>query len=88
MWLNRVEEVRAKLEAFEVCNRRRAGCDCFINPMEFDRQIQDVIVELTDGGVDHSFECIGNVQLMRAALECVHKGLGQSTIMGMCWQHI
>ncbi len=45
--------------------------------------IQDVIVELTQGGVDHSFECIGNVEVMRAALECCHKGWGESTIIGV-----
>ncbi|MCY1353615.1 S-(hydroxymethyl)glutathione dehydrogenase [compost metagenome] len=59
------------------------GATDFINPKEHDRPIQDVIVELTDGGVDYSFECIGNVQLMRAALECCHKGWGESTIIGV-----
>lgn len=38
---------------------------------------------MTDGGVDYSFECIGNVQLMRAALECAHKGWGESVIIGV-----
>ncbi len=56
--------------------------DC-INPKQYDKPIQDVIVELTDGGVDYSFECIGNVNTMRAALECCHKGWGESTIMGV-----
>jgi S-(hydroxymethyl)glutathione dehydrogenase/alcohol dehydrogenase len=42
-----------------------------------------VIVEMTDGGVDYSFECIGNVNVMRAALECCHKGWGVSTIIGV-----
>jgi S-(hydroxymethyl)glutathione dehydrogenase/alcohol dehydrogenase len=41
------------------------------------------MVEMTDGGVDYSFECIGNVQTMRAALECCHKGWGESTIIGV-----
>ncbi|MCJ8347580.1 zinc-binding dehydrogenase, partial [bacterium] len=41
------------------------------------------IVEMTDGGVDYSFECIGNVQLMRSALECCHKGWGESVIIGV-----
>ena len=54
-----------------------------INPSKFDKPIQDVIVELTDGGVDYSFECVGNVNLMRAALECCHKGWGQSIIIGV-----
>ncbi|MEX2326385.1 MAG: zinc-binding dehydrogenase, partial [Pseudomonadales bacterium] len=43
----------------------------------------DVIVELTDGGVDYSFECVGNVDLMRSALECCHKGWGESIIIGV-----
>ncbi len=53
---------------------RELGATDFINPKDYDKPIQDVIVELTDGGVDYSFECVGNVQLMRAALECCHKG--------------
>ena len=45
--------------------------------------IQEVIVELTDGGVDYSFECIGNVNVMRSALECCHKGWGESIVIGV-----
>ena len=56
--------------------------DC-INPRDHDRPIQEVIVELTDGGVDYSFECIGNVDVMRSALECCHKGWGESVIIGV-----
>ncbi len=56
--------------------------DC-INPKDHDKPIQEVIVELTDGGVDFSFECIGNVNVMRAALECCHKGWGESVIIGV-----
>ncbi|PZW98119.1 S-(hydroxymethyl)glutathione dehydrogenase/alcohol dehydrogenase [Pseudomonas sp. 478] len=59
------------------------GATDFINPMDYDKPIQDVIVELTDGGVDYSFECVGNVKLMRAALECCHKGWGESIIIGV-----
>jgi S-(hydroxymethyl)glutathione dehydrogenase/alcohol dehydrogenase len=59
------------------------GATDFVNPKDHDKPIQDVIVEMTDGGVDYSFECIGNVQLMRAALECCHKGWGESTIIGV-----
>jgi len=54
-----------------------------LNPRTFDKPIQDVIVELTDGGVDFSFECIGNVDVMRSALECCHKGWGESVIIGV-----
>ena len=56
--------------------------DC-INPKSYSDPIQDVIVELTDGGVDFSFECIGNVDVMRSALECCHKGWGESVIIGV-----
>ncbi|MHB8788167.1 MAG: S-(hydroxymethyl)glutathione dehydrogenase/class III alcohol dehydrogenase [Thauera sp.] len=62
---------------------RELGATDFVNPKDFDKPIQDVIVELTDGGVDYSFECVGNVKLMRAALECCHKGWGESTIIGV-----
>ena len=56
--------------------------DC-VNPKNFDKPIQEVIVDLTEGGVDYSFECVGNVQLMRSALECCHKGWGESVIIGV-----
>ena len=59
------------------------GATDFINPKKYDAPIQDVIVDLTDGGVDYSFECIGNVHLMRQALECCHKGWGESVIIGV-----
>ncbi|MCT8965468.1 S-(hydroxymethyl)glutathione dehydrogenase/class III alcohol dehydrogenase [Pseudomonas veronii] len=59
------------------------GATDFVNPKSYDRPIQEVIVEMTDGGVDYSFECIGNVHLMRAALECCHKGWGESIIIGV-----
>lgn len=54
-----------------------------VNPKDHDLPIQDVIVELTGGGVDYSFECVGNTELMRAALECCHKGWGESVIIGV-----
>jgi S-(hydroxymethyl)glutathione dehydrogenase/alcohol dehydrogenase len=56
---------------------KEMGATDFINPNDYDKPVQDVIVELTDGGVDFSFECIGNVNVMRAALECCHKGWGE-----------
>lgn len=62
--------------------RKLGATDC-INPQNYDKPIQDVIVELTDGGVDYSFECIGNVDVMRSALECCHKGWGESVIIGV-----
>ena len=62
--------------------RKLGATDC-INPNDYDKPIQEVIVEMTDGGVDFSFECIGNVNVMRAALECCHKGWGESVIIGV-----
>jgi S-(hydroxymethyl)glutathione dehydrogenase/alcohol dehydrogenase len=62
--------------------KKLGATDC-VNPQKFDKPIQDVIVEMTDGGVDYSFECIGNVNVMRSALECCHKGWGESVIIGV-----
>ena len=62
---------------------REMGATDTVNPKDHDRPIQEVIVEMTDGGVDYSFECIGNVDVMRAALECCHKGWGESVIIGV-----
>lgn len=56
--------------------------DC-VNPKDHEKLIQQVVVEMTGWGVDHSFECIGNVQVMRAALECAHRGWGQSVVIGV-----
>ena len=61
---------------------RKFGMTDFINPSEVDEVIA-AIVDLTDGGVDYSFECIGNVEVMRQALECCHKGWGESIIIGV-----
>ncbi|WP_445358286.1 S-(hydroxymethyl)glutathione dehydrogenase/class III alcohol dehydrogenase [Microbulbifer sp. ANSA005] len=63
-------------------SRKLGATDC-INPNNYDKPIQEVIVELTEGGVDYSFECIGNVNVMRSALECCHKGWGESVIIGV-----
>ena len=60
----------------------RFGMTDFINPTEVD-DVVGAIVDLTDGGVDYSFECIGNVDVMRQALECCHKGWGESIIIGV-----
>ena len=59
------------------------GATDFVNPKDHDQPIQQVIVDMTDGGVDYSFECIGNVNVMRSALECCHKGWGESIIIGV-----
>jgi len=62
--------------------KKLGATDC-INPKDHNGPIQDLIIEMTDGGVDYSFECIGNVNLMRSALECCHKGWGESIIIGV-----
>ena len=59
------------------------GATDVVNPIEHHDPIQEVIIEMTDGGVDFSFECIGNVNVMRSALECCHKGWGESVIIGV-----
>jgi S-(hydroxymethyl)glutathione dehydrogenase/alcohol dehydrogenase len=61
---------------------RRFGMTHFINPKQV-QSVVDSIVQLSDGGVDYSFECIGNTTTMRQALECCHKGWGQSVIIGV-----
>lgn len=62
---------------------KQLGATDVVNPKDHDRPIQEVIVEMTGWGVDHSFECIGNVDVMRSALECAHRGWGQSVIIGV-----
>lgn len=62
---------------------KKLGATDFVNPKDHNKPIQEVIVEMTDGGVDFSFECIGNVNVMRSALECCHKGWGESVIIGV-----
>jgi S-(hydroxymethyl)glutathione dehydrogenase/alcohol dehydrogenase len=59
------------------------GMTHFVNPKELDGDVVAHLVELTKGGADHSFECVGNTDLMRQALECAHKGWGKSTIIGV-----
>ena len=59
------------------------GMTDFVNPKEIDGDIVEYLVELTGGGADYSFECIGNVKVMRQALECCHKGWGVSTVIGV-----
>ncbi|MGI4719370.1 MAG: zinc-binding dehydrogenase, partial [Janthinobacterium lividum] len=61
---------------------RKFGMTHFINPTKVENVV-DAIVQLTDGGADYSFECVGNVNTMRQALECCHKGWGQSIIIGV-----
>ena len=61
----------------------RFGMTHFVNPKEVEGDLVAYLVNLTKGGADYSFECIGNVDVMRQALECCHKGWGVSTIIGV-----
>ena len=77
----RIVAVDINEDKFEMA--RMLGATDFVNPKNFDQPIQDVIVDLLDGGADYSCECVGNVDLMRSALECCHKGWGESVIIGV-----
>jgi len=61
----------------------RFGMTHFVNPKEVDGDLVGYLVDLTGGGADYTFECIGNVEVMRQALECCHKGWGESVIIGV-----
>lgn len=62
--------------------KKFGATDC-INPTKLDGTVTQEVIKLTDGGADYSFECVGNVKLMREALECCHKGWGESVIIGV-----
>jgi S-(hydroxymethyl)glutathione dehydrogenase/alcohol dehydrogenase len=78
---SRILAIDVNPEKFAIA-RQLGATDC-IDPTGYEEPIQQVIVDLTEGGVDYSFECIGNVEVMRAALESCHKGWGESTIIGV-----
>lgn len=61
----------------------KLGMTHFVNPQEVEGDLVPYLIELTGGGADYSFECIGNVKVMRQALECCHKGWGVSVIVGV-----
>ncbi len=61
---------------------RQFGMTHFIDPSQVENVV-DAVIQLTDGGADYSFECIGNTRVMRQALECTHKGWGRSIIIGV-----
>uniref|UniRef100_A0A8W7Q2H5 S-(hydroxymethyl)glutathione dehydrogenase n=2 Tax=Anopheles coluzzii TaxID=1518534 RepID=A0A8W7Q2H5_ANOCL len=66
---------------FEIA--KQFGCTEFVNPNDYKEPIQQVLVEKTDGGLDYTFECVGNVNTMRAALESCTRGWGVSVIVGV-----
>lgn len=78
---NRIIGVDINPSKYEVA--KKFGVTEFVNPKDYDKPIQEVLAELTDGGLDYTFECIGNVTTMRAALEACHKGWGVSVIIGV-----
>ncbi len=77
----RIIAIDINADKFELATQ--LGATDTVNPDDHSDPVQDVIVDMTDGGVDYSFECVGNVTLMRAALECCHKGWGESIIVGV-----
>jgi S-(hydroxymethyl)glutathione dehydrogenase/alcohol dehydrogenase len=77
----RIIAVDTNPEKFELA--RVFGATDFVNPKDHAKPVQQVIIDMTGWGVDHSFECIGNVNVMRAALECAHRGWGQSVVIGV-----
>ena len=78
---SRIITIDTNQQKFEMA--KSLGATDFVSPQQNGRPIQEVIIDMTDGGVDYSFECIGNVNTMRAALECCHKGWGESVIIGV-----
>ena len=78
---SRIIAIDINKEKFKLA--KEMGATETVNPDDHNIPIQEVIIEMTDGGVDYSFECVGNVELMRSALECCHKGWGESTIVGV-----
>ncbi len=78
---SRIIAIDINADKFELA--MQLGATDTVNPNDHSAPIQEVVIDMTDGGVDYSFECVGNVSLMRAALECCHKGWGESTIVGV-----
>ncbi|CAN6458574.1 unnamed protein product [Victoria cruziana] len=62
---------------------KKFGCTEFVNPKDYDRPVQEVIAEMTNGGVDRSVECTGNINAMISAFECVHDGWGVAVLVGV-----
>jgi S-(hydroxymethyl)glutathione dehydrogenase/alcohol dehydrogenase len=77
----RIIAVDVNPEKFDIA--KALGATDFVNPKQLSVGVTEAIVEMTNGGVDYSFECIGNTAVMRDALECCHMGWGVSTIIGV-----
>ncbi len=76
----RIIAIDTNPKKFELARLRCTDC---INPNDYDKPIKDVLLDINKWGIDHTFECIGNVNVMRAALESAHRGWGQSVIIGV-----
>ena len=77
----RIIAIDVNPDKFEMA--KALGATDFINPKDLEVSVTEAVVDMTNGGVDYSFECIGNVDVMREALECCHMGWGVSTIIGV-----
>jgi len=82
------ERNASKIIAIDINNdkvkiAKEFGATDFVNPKEHEKPIQQVLSDMTDGGLDYTFECVGNIHTMRAALESCHKGWGESIIIGV-----
>ncbi|MBA0831459.1 hypothetical protein Goarm_015925, partial [Gossypium armourianum] len=62
---------------------KKFGCNEFVNPKDYDKPVQEVLAEMTNGGVDRSVECTGNINAMISAFECVHDGWGVAVLVGV-----
>lgn len=75
--------IAVDINSSKFASAKEFGATECVNPRDYDKPIQQVLVEMTEWGCDYTFECIGNVQVMRAALESAHRGWGQSVIIGV-----
>lgn len=78
---SRIFAIDMNPKKFEIA-KQLGATDC-LNPKDYDKPIQQVIVGMTTWGVDYTFDCTGNVEVMRAALECAHRGWGESCVIGV-----
>jgi S-(hydroxymethyl)glutathione dehydrogenase/alcohol dehydrogenase len=78
-----VQIVAVDINASREPMARKFGATDFVNPNKVEGDLVGHLVEITKGGADYSFECVGNVKLMRQALECCHRGWGVSTVIGV-----
>jgi S-(hydroxymethyl)glutathione dehydrogenase / alcohol dehydrogenase len=82
-WVGATQIIGVDLNPAKQPLAAKLGMTHFVNPKEIDGDLVAHLIELTDGGADYSFECIGNVDVMRQALECCHKGWGVSVVVGV-----